>query len=102
MPQPTLTIVSYADIIDICIIINSLFKSSQTNINNIQPYTIMFDNIYTCPVIIGECQENATSKQAARIRQCAGDVKANAWPPRCIAAGYSPDKGNIEFASLST
>lgn len=47
------------------------------------------------------CQESVRKRQAAKTRQCAGDVGANACPPRCIAAGYSPDKGKIEFASLA-
>lgn len=47
------------------------------------------------------CQESVRNKQAASTRQCVGDVGAKAWPPRCIAAGYSPDKGKIEFASLA-
>lgn len=37
----------------------------------------------------------------ASTMQCVVEVGANAWPPLCIAAGYSPDKGKIEFASLA-
>lgn len=47
------------------------------------------------------CQDSVRKRQAANTRQCAGDVGAKAWPPLCIAAGYSPDKGKIEFASLA-
>lgn len=47
------------------------------------------------------CQESAMNRQATNTRQCVGDVGAKACPPRCIAAGYSPDKGKIEFASLA-
>lgn len=51
--------------------------------------------------MIGRCQDRANMRQAARTRQCAGEFGANACPPRCIAAGYSPDNGKIEFASLA-
>lgn len=47
------------------------------------------------------CQESVKKRQAANTRQCVGDVGAKACPPRCMAAGYSPDKGKIEFASLA-
>lgn len=47
------------------------------------------------------CQESVRNRQEANTRQCVGDVGAKACPPRCIAAGYSPDKGKIEFASLA-
>lgn len=40
-------------------------------------------------------------RHAASTRQWVGDVGAKACPPLCIAAGYSPDKGKIEFASLA-
>lgn len=47
------------------------------------------------------CQESVRKRQVASTRQCAGEVGAKACPPRCMAAGYSPDKGKIEFASLA-
>lgn len=46
------------------------------------------------------CQDNAKKILAASTMQWV-DVGAKAWPPLCIAAGYSPDKGKIEFASLA-
>lgn len=50
---------------------------------------------------MGRCQESVRKRHAASTRQWVGDVGANACPPRCIAAGYSPDKGKMEFASLA-
>lgn len=46
------------------------------------------------------CQDNAKKILAASTKQWV-DVGAKACPPLCIAAGYSPDKGKIEFASLA-
>lgn len=47
------------------------------------------------------CQDRVMKRHVAKTRQCAGEVGAKAWPPLCIAAGYSPDKGKMEFASLA-
>lgn len=47
------------------------------------------------------CQDSVMRRQVTRMIQWAGDVGANVCPPRCIAAGYSPDNGKIEFASLA-
>lgn len=55
----------------------------------------IYKDTYVCM-----CQDNAKKIHVASTMQWV-DVGAKAWPPLCIAAGYSPDKGKIEFASLA-
>lgn len=57
------------------------------------------DTIYMYKPVC-RCQDKARNRLVASTTRWIDDG-ANAWPPRCIAAGYSPDKGKIEFASLA-